>query len=91
MLSENSKKVWKYLQENEGDFTATDVAEATGLDRKVVDGCFTMSIQKRSEKKYGERVPAEVTLEDGTHKAVKILRLNDAGKTFDIEAASNEQ
>ena len=30
-----------------------------------------------------ERVPAEIELEDGTHKAVKFIRLTDAGRAFD--------
>jgi hypothetical protein len=34
-----------------------------------------------------ERIPAEVELEDGSHKAVKFIRLTDAGREFDPNAA----
>ena len=33
-----------------------------------------------------ERVPAEIELADGTHKAVKFIRLTEAGKAFDVNA-----
>ena len=33
-----------------------------------------------------ERIPAEVENEDGTHKAVKFIKLTDAGKEFDPNA-----
>jgi hypothetical protein len=34
----------------------------------------------------GVRTPAEIELEDGTHKAVKFLSLTDAGMAFDPDA-----
>ena len=83
-MSENSVKVLNYLKEiNGADVTATDVAEALGLPKKSVDGIFTSAIQRKC---YGVRVPAEVTLEDGTHKPVKLLRLTEAGMAFDPTA-----
>ena len=30
-----------------------------------------------------ERIPAEVELSDGTHKAVKFIKLTAVGETFD--------
>ena len=33
-----------------------------------------------------ERVPAEIELEDGTHKPVKLIRLTDEGRAFDPDA-----
>lgn len=83
-MSENSKKVFDYLKENNGtDLTAADVAVALGLEKRSVDGIFTSAIQRKG---YGERIPAEVELEDGTHKAVKLLRLTPAGMAFDPDA-----
>lgn len=83
-MSENSKRVLRFLQENDGvDLTAADVAAALNVEKRSVDGAFTSAIQRKG---YGERIPAEVELEDGTHKAVKILRLTEAGKTFDPDA-----
>ena len=33
-----------------------------------------------------ERIPAEIELEDGTHKAIKVIKLTEAGKAFDPDA-----
>ena len=87
-MSANSITVLNYLKENNGvDLTAADVAAALGLEKRSVDGIFTSAIQRKG---YGVRIPAEVELEDGTHKAVKILKLTEAGMAFDpnaVEAA----
>ena len=84
-MTENSIKVLNYLKSIHGtaDVTAQDVAEALGFeDKRVVDGVFT-SFQK---KKFGVRVPAEMTLEDGSKKAVKLLTLTEEGLAFDPTA-----
>ena len=83
-MKENSKKVLNYLKGINGqDVTAADVAEALGLEKRQVDGIFTSAIQRKG---LGIRVPAEVELEDGTHKAVKFLQLTPAGMEFDPDA-----
>ena len=83
-MSENSKRVLNLLKENDGvDLTAADVASALGIEKRSVDGAFTSALQRKG---YGERIPAEIELEDGTHKAVKILKLTEAGKAFDPDA-----
>lgn len=80
-MSENSRKILNYLKEMNGtNLTAADVASALGLEKKTVDGAFTSAIQRKG---LGVRVPAEVELEDGSHKSVKFLTLNDAGMAFD--------
>ena len=82
-MSENSKKVLNYMKEiNGADVTAADVA-ALGLEKRQIDGIFTSAIQRKG---YGVRVPAEIALEDGTHKPVKFLKLTDAGMAFDPDA-----
>lgn len=87
-MKENTKKVITYLQGlNGADVTAADVAAELGLDKRQVDGIFTSAIQKKA---YGVRVPAEVELEDGTHKAVKLLKLTDAGMALDVNAEDAE-
>jgi hypothetical protein len=84
-MKENSKKVLNYLKENnDATVTAADVAEVLGLEKRQVDGIFTSAIQRKG---YGVRVPAEVQLEDGTHKQVKFLKLTAAGMAFDPDAA----
>lgn len=81
MMKENSVKVLNYLKGiNGADVTSGDVAEALGLEKRQVDGIFTSAIQR---KNLGIRVPAEIELDDGTHKAVKFLKLTDAGMAFD--------
>lgn len=80
-MKENSRKVFYYVKEHGAeDITAKDVAEALDLSPATVNGCFTSSIQK---KDLGYRVAAEVELEDGSHQAVKFLKLNDNGLAFD--------
>ena len=83
-MKENSKKVLNYLKEVNGqNVTAADVAEAVSLEKRQVDGIFTSAIQRKG---LGVRVPAEVELEDGSHKAVKFLTLTDDGMNFDPDA-----
>ena len=83
-MKENSKNVLNYLKGlNGANVTSGDVADALGLEKRQVDGIFTSAIQRKG---LGIRVPAEVELEDGTHKAVKFLQLTDAGMSFDPDA-----
>ena len=87
-MKENSKKVLMYLKGiNGANVTAADVAEATGLEKRSVDGIFTSALQRKG---YGVRVPAEVELADGTHKSVKFLQLTPAGMSFDPDAEDAE-
>ena len=84
-MKENSKKVLNYLKEVNGEnVTAADVAAALGLEKRQVDGIFTSAIQRKG---LGIRTPAEVELEDGSHKAIKLLSLTPAGMDFDPDAA----
>ena len=83
-MKENSRKVFEYLKANNGaDLTAADVAAALNLEKRSVDGSFTSAIQRKG---LGVRTPAEVELEDGTHKAVKLLSLTPAGMAYDPDA-----
>jgi hypothetical protein len=83
-MKENSKKVLNYLKTINGEnVTSADVAEALDLEKRQVDGIFTSAIQRKG---LGVRTPAEIELEDGTHKAVKFLSLTEAGMAFDPDA-----
>lgn len=88
-MKENTKNVIVYLQGlNETEnVTAADVAAALNLEKRSVDGVFTSAIQRKG---YGVRVPAEIELEDGTHKAVKFLKLTEAGRQLDVNAEDAE-
>ena len=84
MMSENSRKILEFLKANNGvNLTAADVADALGLPKKTVDGAFTSAIQRKG---LGYRVPAEVELENGMHKPIKLLTLTASGLTFDPDA-----
>lgn len=84
-MSSNSIKVLDYLKQVNGtQVTAADVAEALGLEKKSVDGIFTSAIQRKG---LGVRTPAEIELEDGTHRQVKFLSLTPEGMNFSPEDA----
>ena len=82
-IKPNTKMVFEYLRKVAGEnVTSGDVAEALGLEKRQVDGIFTSAIQRKG---YGIRVPAEIELEDGSHKGVKFLQLTDAGMELDLD------
>ena len=84
MITENSRIVLNYLKENDGkDLTAKDIAEATGLNSRQVNGVVTAF----AKKGLMVRVPAEIQNEDGTHTAIKLIQLTDEGKNFSPEDA----
>ncbi len=83
-IKPNTRSVIEYLRSiNGADVTAADVADALGLEKRQVDGIFTSALQRKG---YGIRVPAEVELEDGSHKAIKLLKLTQAGMELDLDA-----
>lgn len=88
-MKENTKNVIVYLQglDESANVTAQDVATALDMEKRSVDGIFTSAVQRKG---YGIRVPAEVELEDGTHKAVKFLKLTAAGRELDVNAEDAE-
>ena len=92
-MSEKTKTVLNYLKEIDGqNVTAADIAAAIGMDKKTVDGVITSGLQRKG---LAERVPAEITLEDGMHKQIKLIVLTDAGRDFtpgvdDVEAPKAE-
>lgn len=73
VLSEKAQTILAHLQANVGtDETFVDVAEATGLEARSANGTVT-GLAKRG---LVERVSVE-----GVDK--KVIRLTDAGRTFD--------
>lgn len=86
-LSENAKVVMRRLQELEGaDITVHDLSEDIGLPVNSITGIFNSFVKKG----LGERVIAEVELEDGSHKTVKFLKLTDAGLALDVDAVEED-
>jgi len=93
MLKENSKIVYDFVKAHDGeDFTAQDIADATGLSVRSVNGIVTSAFQRHKDKDKNEvplmvRVPAEIQdPETGLHKAIKFIQLTDAGRAFDPTA-----
>lgn len=88
-MSTNGQNLLGFLKDNvANDVTAHDAAEALGVKLASVTGSFNAMVRKG----LGERVEAEIQLEDGTHKKVKFLKLTDAGIAFDptVEVAAVE-
>ena len=82
-LSANAKVIMKRLQElGDADITVHDLSEDIGLPVNSITGTFNSFVKKG----LGERVIAEVELEDGSHKTVKFLKLTDAGQALDVDA-----
>lgn len=89
VLKENSKKVFDYVKSvNGGNITAADIATATGLEVRQVNGIVTSAFQRKG---LMERIPAEIELEDGTHKPVKFIKLTEAGAAFDPDAEATAE
>lgn len=87
-LKENSRKVFDYVKSMEGhDITAQDIADATGLTTKQVNGSVTSAFQRKG---LMQRTPANVKLEDGTIKTVKFISLTDDGRAFDPDAVEEK-
>lgn len=86
-LSENAKVILKGLQDLQGeDITVHDLSERIGLPVNSITGTFNSFVKKG----LGERVVAEVEMEDGTHKQVKFLRLTAEGAALDADANDEE-
>jgi hypothetical protein len=87
-LKENSRKVFDYVKAANGaNITAADIAEGTGLETRSVNGIVTSAFQRKG---LMERIPAEIELEDGTHRAVKFIKLTEAGEAFDPDATEEK-
>ena len=93
MLKDNSKLVFNFVKQHDGeDFTAQDIADATGLSVRSVNGIVTSAFQRHKDADKNEvplmvRVPAEIEdPETGLHKPVKFIQLTDEGREFDPDA-----
>ena len=88
-LSENSRTVYEYVKAHESEnITAADIAEATGLNVRTINGIVTSAFQRKG---LMERIPAEIELEDGSHKAIKLVKLTEEGKAFNPDAVEDAE
>jgi DNA-binding MarR family transcriptional regulator len=84
-VSEKSLIVLDFLKANQDkNLTAADIAAALGMEKKSVDGIVTSGLQRKG---YAERIPAEIELEDGTHKQIKFIQATAEGLAYDHAAA----
>lgn len=91
-LKENSKMVYDYVKAHEAEnITANEIAEATGLTSRQVNGIITMAFQRHKDEDKNdlplmERIPGEATT-DAKGKAVipKYIKLTDAGRAIEVE------
>ena len=94
-MKENTKTVFNYLKEHDGeDIIATDIAAATGLPIKSVNGIVTAALC-RAGKDYAERVPGQVQVEDENGnkvwKNIKFIKLTDKGRESTVESIEAEE
>lgn len=86
LFSENAQTILKLLQANpNADLTAQDIADATGLPVKTVNGCVTSALQRKGFT-IREEQPEKV---DG--KVVKFIRLTAEGAAISPDAEKPEK
>lgn len=99
-MKADSKTVFNYIKEHEAeDITAPDIAEATGLDIKKVNGIITAALigtgKNKANKDYVERVlgTEEYTDEEGNArvKEVKFIKLTEKGRAATVESIEAEE
>lgn len=86
-VSEKGLAVLNFLQADpDANVTSEDIGNALGMAKKTVDGVITAGLIRN--KDLVERVPAEAEMPDGTHKAIKLIKLTEAGKNYDHAAVT---
>ena len=99
-MKENTKTVFNYIKAHEAeDITASDIATATGLEVKSVNGIITSALigtgKNKANKDYVERVPGYVTVtnDEGVEltKEAKFIKLTDKGRESTIESIEAEE
>ena len=92
-VSEKSLTVLNYLKGiGDANVTAADIAAALDMEVKTINGVVTAGLIRG--KDLAVRVPAQIEVdgEDGSKivKDVKFIKLTDAGKNYDHDAALAE-
>lgn len=88
-MKQASIDVLNFVKQHDGEqMTAQDIADSLGVSVKSVNAIVTASFQRHKDADKNivplmQRVPAEIELSDGTHKAVKFIELTDEGRTFE--------
>lgn len=88
-MNDKTKAIFNFLKESpDADYTADDISTALGINNtRSVNASITSGFV-RHDPPLAERVPAQVQMEDGKWKDVKVIKLTDAGKDYDPEEHS---
>lgn len=82
-ITEKALTMLNYLKENAGvQLLNTDIAAGLGITPQSVTG----SVNGLVKRELAERVPASIEV-NGEVKAVKFIKITDAGMAYDHEAA----
>lgn len=86
-VSDKGLAIMNFLQADpEGNYTSEDLGKELGYEKKTVDGVITAGLIRN--KNLVERIPAEAELPDGTHKAIKLIKLTAAGRAYNHDAVT---
>jgi DNA-binding MarR family transcriptional regulator len=84
VLTEKQATIYNFLTETDGEkFTAYQIADATGLERKAIN----VLVNGLCAKGYVVREEATVKDDEGKDTTVKYVVLTDAGRAYDEAAA----
>ena len=86
-MTENSRKVFDFLKENDKEFTAQEISAALGISVAAVTGSVNGMV------KNGRAVRREdsTVTEDGKTKIIKYISLTAEGKAFDPDAVVEDK
>lgn len=81
-MTENSRKIFDFLKENDKEFTAQQISASLGVSVNSVTGTVNALVKK------GRAIRREETTqtEDGKSKITKFISLTAEGKAFDPDA-----
>ena len=81
-MTDNSRKVFNFLKENDKEFTAQEIAAALGVSVNAVTGSVNALV------KNGRAIRREetATTAEGKAAVVKYISLTEDGKNFDPDA-----
>lgn len=86
-MKESTRKIFDFLKTiGNANYTADDIAAATGIPSKSVNG----SVTSFAKKGLAVRTEAAVELADGSTKTVKFISLTPEGMAFDPDAEQAE-
>jgi predicted ArsR family transcriptional regulator len=86
-MTDNSRKVFDFLKENDKEFTAQEISAALGVSVNAVTGSVNALVKKGRAVRREETSTAA----DGKSKILKYISLTADGKAFDPDAETDEK